>query len=27
MVSEKADRILRMRDGQIVGEKGLKEPM
>jgi len=27
MVSEKADRILRMRDGQIIGEKGLKEPV
>lgn len=27
MVSEKADRILRMRDGQIVGDKGVKEPV
>jgi len=26
MISEKADRILHMRDGQIIGEKGLKEP-
>ena len=27
MISEKADRILSMRDGQIIGEKGLKEPI
>jgi len=27
MISEKADRILHMRDGQIIGEKGLKEPI
>lgn len=27
MVSEKADRILRMRDGQIVGDKGVREPV
>jgi len=27
MVSEKADRILHMRDGQIIGQKGLTEPI
>jgi len=25
VITEKADRILQMRDGQIIGEKRLKE--
>jgi len=27
MITEKADRILQMRDGNIIGEKRLKEPI